>query len=138
MNELWYLGAMNDGLAIIDVPPSPAPVDHVNPNKQAPSLIIPLRNNDRITQEVAEQIVREHNASIKRICELLDCPICGAHKSFMINPLNSAVGYCMEEHQAWRITSKTCETPGCLNQRAAFGDYCMKCLEVKVNSASTV
>ena len=68
MSELWYLGSMNDGLAIIDVPPGPAPVDHVNPNRPAPSLIIPLRNNDRVTQEVAEQIVREHNASIGRIC----------------------------------------------------------------------
>ena len=58
----WYLAAMNDGLFIVDVMPAPAPVDHVNPNKLAHSLIIPLRNADRVTQEVAAQIIAAHNA----------------------------------------------------------------------------
>lgn len=29
-----------------------------------PSLVIPLRHNDRITQQVAERIVAEHNTEI--------------------------------------------------------------------------
>jgi hypothetical protein len=60
----WYLATMNDGLFIVDVMPAPAPMDHVNPNKLAHSLIIPLRNNDRVTQEVAAQIIAAHNAEI--------------------------------------------------------------------------
>lgn len=62
----WYLAAMNDGLFIVDAPPAPAPVDHVNPNRTMPSLVIPLRHNDLITQQVAERIVAEHNTEIDR------------------------------------------------------------------------
>lgn len=124
---------MNDGLAIINVKPAPAPVDHVNPNRPAPTLIIPLRNNDRVTQEVAEQVVAEHNAAIGRLCDLLDCPMCGAARAFMINPLDGAVGYCMKEQKAWRVTSLTCANAACLEPKATFGDYCMKHLEQRVN-----
>lgn len=61
----WYLAVMNDGLFIVDAQPAPAPVDHVNPiRRPIPSLVIPLRHNDRITQQVAERIVAEHNAEI--------------------------------------------------------------------------
>ena len=60
----WYLAAMNDGLFIVDVMPAPAPVDHVNPSRPIPSLVIPLHHNDRITQETAGRIVAAHNAEI--------------------------------------------------------------------------
>lgn len=125
---------MNDGLAIIDVPPAPAPVDAINPNRAAPTTIIPLRRNDRVTQEVAEQIVSEHNAAIERVCKLLDCPMCNARTKFVINPLDATVGYCMAEQKAWRVTSLTCLTTGCLKPKATFGDYCMSCLERRVNA----
>lgn len=136
--ELWYLATMNDGLAIIDVQPAPAPVDYVNPNRRAPSLIIPLRHNDRVTQEVAEQIVAEHNAAIGRVCGLLDCAMCGAQKAFVINPLDGAVGYCMKEQKAWRVTDNKCATAGCWNPKATFGDHCMDCLAQRVDAATQV
>jgi hypothetical protein len=58
----WYLATMNDGLFIVDV--MLASVDHLNQNKLTHSLIIPLRHNDRVTQEVAAQIIAAHNAEI--------------------------------------------------------------------------
>ena len=136
LNDLWYVATMNDGLAIIDVKPAPAPVDAVNPNRPAPALIIPLRHNDRATQKAAEEIVREHNAAISRVCGLLDCPMCEARKKFVINPLDATVGYCMAEQKAWRITSLTCLETGCLKPKATFGDYCMAHLEERVNAES--
>jgi hypothetical protein len=36
----WYVGAMNDGLFIIDQPPSPAPVDHVSPERHKDATIL--------------------------------------------------------------------------------------------------
>jgi len=66
MGDLWYVATMNNGLFIIDHKPAPAPVDYVNTSIPAPSLVIPLRHNDRVTQEVAEQIVSEHNAALLR------------------------------------------------------------------------
>ena len=132
--RLWYVATMNDGLAIIDVKPAPAPVDSINPKRPAPSLIIPLRHADRDTQEVAEEIVREHNAAIARVCELLDCPMCDARKKFVINPLDATVGYCMAEQKAWRVTSLTCVEVGCLKPKATFGDYCMDHLTERVNA----
>lgn len=133
MSELWYLATMNDGLAIVNVKPAPAPIDEVNPNRPAPSLIIALKHNDRATQEVAEEIVREHNAAMSRVCRLLDCPMCEAKKRFVINPLDATVGYCLAEQRAWRITSLTCLATGCLKPKATFGDYCMEHLAEHVN-----
>ena len=63
----------------------------------------------------------------------LDCAMCGASNSFVISPLDPAVGYCFKEQQAWRVTSLTCVTKGCFRPKAAFGDQCMKCLEDAVN-----
>lgn len=131
---LWYVATMNDGLAIIDVEPAPAPVDAVNPHRPAPSLVIPLRHADRVTQEVAEEIVREHNDAIARICKPLDCPMCDGHKKFVINPLDATVGYCMAEQKAWRVTSLTCIATGCLKPKATFGDYCMGHLAERVDA----
>lgn len=68
--------------------------------------------------------------------ELLDCAMCNAPKSFVISPLDSAVGYCFKEQKAWRVTSTTCATKGCLRPKATFGDYCMSCLEDRVNADS--
>lgn len=132
--RLWYVATMSDGLAIVDVKPAPAPVDTINPHRPAPSLIIPLRHADRVTQEVTEEIVREHNAALARVCEPLDCPMCDARKKFIINPLDATVGYCMAEQKAWRVTSLTCVETGCLKPKATFGDYCMEHLTERVNA----
>lgn len=67
----------------------------------------------------------------------LECAMCGATNAFVISPLDPAVGYCFKEQQAWRITSTTCATKGCLQPKATFGDYCMGCLEDRVNGQPT-
>lgn len=62
--DKWYVAAMNDCIFIVDQEPRPAPVDHVNPNLPAPSVVISMRSGSREAQEIAERVVREHNASI--------------------------------------------------------------------------
>lgn len=64
-----------------------------------------------------------------------NCPMCGASNSFIINPLDGAVGYCTKEQKAWRIHTKSiCAAKGCIRPTATFGDYCMPCLEDRVNA----
>jgi hypothetical protein len=132
--DKWYVAAMNDCIFIVDQQPRPAPVDHVNPNLPAPNVVISMRSGSREAQEIAELIVNEHNAAMARVCGLLDCPMCEARKKFVINPLDTTVGYCMAEQRAWRVTSLTCLNTGCLSPKATFGDYCMSCLEQRVNA----
>jgi len=55
----WYVGAMNDGLFIINAKPNP---DHDNPwhdNPNGPSLAIPVSG---LTLETAQKICDAHNA----------------------------------------------------------------------------
>lgn len=132
--DKWYVAAMNDCIFIVDQEPRPTPVDHVNPNLPAASVVISMRSGSREAQEIAELIVGEHNAAMTRVCGLLDCPMCDARKKFVINPLDATVGYCMAEQRAWRVTSLTCLSTGCLKPKATFGDYCMSCLEQRVNA----
>lgn len=60
----WYVAAMNDCIFIVNEPPRPAPVDYVNPNAPAPSVVISMRSGSRDAQEIAEQIVAAHNATL--------------------------------------------------------------------------
>ncbi|HEX2878776.1 MAG TPA: Lar family restriction alleviation protein [Polyangiaceae bacterium] len=60
MNK-WYVATMNDCIFIVDQQPRPAPVDHVNPNAPAPSVVISMRSGSREAQEIAEEIVKAHN-----------------------------------------------------------------------------
>lgn len=63
-NERWYLGAMNDGLFIINRPPSPAGTDvapHENPN--GPTVVL---NVTDLSQEKAQAVVDALNAEYTR------------------------------------------------------------------------
>jgi hypothetical protein len=132
--EKWYVATMNDCIFIVDREPHPAPIDRINPDAPAPNVVMSMRSRSREAQAIADQIVAEHNAAIERVCKLLDCPMCDARKKFVINPLDATVGYCMAEQRAWRVTSLTCLTIGCLKPKATFGDHCMSCLEQRVNA----
>jgi len=65
MANRWYLGSMNDGLFIIDKPPSPSGTD-VPPGVYAnsPDMIL---NVTALTQERAQAIVDAHNDAIERV-----------------------------------------------------------------------
>lgn len=85
-----------------------------------------LAERDRLLQVLETRAEREMAG--------LECAMCGAPNSFVISPLDPAVGYCFKEQKAWRITSLICATKGCLRPKAAFGDHCMRCLEDRVNA----
>lgn len=57
----WYLGAMNDGLFIIDEPPQPAPVDYFCDADHDTEVIVAM-GTDRTK---AEMIITAHNAAIE-------------------------------------------------------------------------
>lgn len=60
-NDRWYLGALNDGLFIINLPPSPCGTDIPPDWGTPPSLVL---NVTDLPQEKAQAIVDAHNASI--------------------------------------------------------------------------
>ena len=60
VGKRWYVGAMNDGLFIIDQPPSPAPLDHVNPDRHKDAMVIAWSGS----REDADRIVDAHNAGL--------------------------------------------------------------------------
>jgi len=66
MNNRWYVAAMNDCIFIINRKPHPAPIDYVNPNTPAPSVVISIRSGGRDAEEIASQIVNAHNAAIRQ------------------------------------------------------------------------
>lgn len=75
----WFVGAMNDGLFIIDEPPRPAPVDFINPNAgQNTRVIAKLPENDRRADKEAAVLaagpelvgaLREAYAAIARLSQ---------------------------------------------------------------------
>lgn len=58
----WYLGAMNDGLFIIDEPPQPAPIDYFCDADHSVNVIVAM-GNDRAR---AEAIIEAHNTIVDR------------------------------------------------------------------------
>jgi hypothetical protein len=66
----WYLGAMNDGLFIIDRPPSPSGTD-VPPGIYAhdPEMALPVWP---LSEERARAIVDAHNAALDRVGEKVE------------------------------------------------------------------
>lgn len=57
-DKLWYVGAMNDGLFVIDAPPRPSTDDITNqPNV---NVIAALGTN----RDAADLLVKEHNERI--------------------------------------------------------------------------
>lgn len=127
--DRWYVSTMNDGYFVIDQKPQPAPVDYACDVDHGVKMIAACGSN----KEIAELLVAEHNARIADVA-FLDCVMCDAPKSFVISPLDPAVGYCFKERRAWCVTSLTCATTGCLRAKAVFGDHCMGCLEDRVNA----
>lgn len=61
----WYLGAMNDGLFIIDAPPQPAPVDYFCDVDHDVNVIVAM-GTDRTK---AEAIIEAHNAAIDAVTQ---------------------------------------------------------------------
>lgn len=70
-------------------------------------LIMP--SNDGVERTAWPELVAQIDATLPASDtadnegEHLDCPMCGAQKSFTINPQDEAVGYCSVERQSWRI-----------------------------------
>lgn len=65
-NSRWYLGAMNDGLFIIDQPPQPGPVDYVCTFDHDVNVIAAM-GTDRAK---AEAIIFAHNRIVDRYVKL--------------------------------------------------------------------
>lgn len=65
-NGKWYLGAMNDGLFIIDRPPKPVPVDYLTAGDPDLNVIVAM-GNDKIR---AKAIVAAHNAIVEHYTTL--------------------------------------------------------------------
>ncbi len=61
--ERWYLGAMNDGLFIINTPPRPSTDDQWHDRPNGPTLVL---NIVALTHERAQAIVDAHNAALRR------------------------------------------------------------------------
>ena len=57
----WHLGAMNDGLFIIDAPPRPSTDDIVHDREDGPTMIL---NVTDLPEAKAQAIVNAHNAAI--------------------------------------------------------------------------
>lgn len=104
----WYIGAMNDAYHVIDQPPQPGPIDYFCSMDHV-DVIVSCGTDRRL----AELLVAEHNARLP-----LDCAMCNAPNSFVISPLDPAVGYCFKEQQAWRVNLPFC-------------DFCGKCVPVR-------
>lgn len=62
-HTLWHLGSMNDGLFIINTPPSPAGTD-VGPwdNPNGPTMVLNITD---LPVGKAQQIVDAHNVAVK-------------------------------------------------------------------------
>ena len=57
----WHLGAMNDGLFIIDAPPRPSTDDIVHDREDGPTMIL---NVTDLPEAKAQAVVNAHNAAI--------------------------------------------------------------------------
>ena len=62
-NDRWYLGALNDGLFIINQPPSPCGTDIPPDWGTPPSLVL---NVTDLPQDKAQAIVDAHNAALQQ------------------------------------------------------------------------
>lgn len=62
MLERWYLGAMNDGLFIINTPPRPSTDDIWHDRPDGPTLVL---NVVALSQEQAQAIVDAHNRHLQ-------------------------------------------------------------------------
>ena len=60
----WHLGAMNDGLFIIDAPPRPSTDDIVHDREDGPTLIL---NVTDLPEAKARAIVAAHNAALRAL-----------------------------------------------------------------------
>lgn len=58
MTKKWYLGAMNDGLFIIDTPPRPSTDDQWHDRPDGPSMVL---NVTELPRDKAQAIVDAHN-----------------------------------------------------------------------------
>lgn len=58
---MWFLGAMNDALFIIDRPPSPSGTDVAPHDRYGPSLSLSLAG---LSQTRAQAVVDQHNTEI--------------------------------------------------------------------------
>lgn len=111
----WYVGAMNDAYHVIDQRPQPGPIDYFcSMDHKDVDVIISCGTDKRL----AELLVAEHNARLP-----LDCAMCNAPNSFVISPLDPAVGYCFKEQQAWRIGTAFCDFCG----KQVETRYCETC-----------
>lgn len=98
-NKLWYVGAMNDAYFVIDQKPRPAPKDYDFGNHNT-TVIAALGTN----RKAADLIVAEHNERVSLLeSSALDCAMCDASNSFVVSPLDGAVGYCFKEQRESRI-----------------------------------
>jgi len=57
----WYLGSMNDGLFIIDMPPRPSTDDQFHDRNDGPGMVL---NVSELPREKAQAIVDAHNAPL--------------------------------------------------------------------------
>jgi hypothetical protein len=62
--ERWYLGSMNDGLFIINTPPSPSNDHPFHERMNGPSVVIPVHG---LPQDRAQAIVDAHNAALANV-----------------------------------------------------------------------
>jgi hypothetical protein len=99
-----------------------------------PAVDLHPRSFRPIGSWIAHPLVTRNDEIHSAVEALLDCPMCNAPKSFMIDLVDPAVGYCAEEDKRWRVTSTKCATEKCFKPKAPFGDHCMACLENRVNA----
>lgn len=59
--QKWYLGSMNDGLFIINMPPRPSTDDQFHERDDGPSMVINVSGMD---PQLAYEIVSAHNLSL--------------------------------------------------------------------------
>lgn len=77
----WHLGAMNDGLFIIDAPPRPSTNDIVHDREDGPTMIL---NVTDLPEAKAQAIVNAHNAAIHALA---------AKKEAVSAPLTASDGW---------------------------------------------
>lgn len=64
MNGMWYLGAKNDGLFIIDRPPQPAPMDFDTGTLHDVNVIVAMPDGSPKSEAWARVIISAHNATV--------------------------------------------------------------------------
>lgn len=71
-SKQWHLGAMNDGLFIIDRPPRPSTDDVWHERPDGPTLVLPVHG---LPIHHAQSICNAHNASLGSMEFLIDALI---------------------------------------------------------------